>query len=287
MAQHTLDQLRKYGLSPDTSYGQHFLVDDNILRVITRMADLNSADVVWEPGPGVGVLTSWLAPHVRHVHAVELDRRLEAPLAMLEHETPNITVHWGDALAIDPQSLEPAPTALVSNLPYNVAAPIIAETLQRCPTITSMCVMVQKEVGDRMFAPTGAKNYGALSVVVQTLAERTAVHNVSRAVFIPPPNVDSQLVALRRRPDPFGLPTRQWPAYAAFVRGAFVHRRKTLANNLQARGYARNLIHDAVHHLGSGHAVRPQQLTPQQFVQLYTALGDVETASDQHGSADA
>ena len=272
MAQHTLDQLKRFGLTPDTSYGQHFLVDDNILRVIDRMAALTADDVVFEPGPGVGVLTSWLAPNVKHVHAAELDDRLRGPLDQLEQETPNITVHWGDAMALDVASLTPIPTALVSNLPYNVAAPIIAETLQRQLAIRSMCVMVQKEVGERMFAPVGAKNYGALSVVIQALAERTGVHAVSRAVFLPPPNVDSQLVSFVRRTDPYGLPEGDFPAFSAFVRSAFVHRRKTLANNLNAAGASRDVVTARLAACGIPPAARPQELTPAQFVELFQVM---------------
>lgn len=272
MAQHTLDQLRRFGVTPDTSYGQHFLVDDNILRVIERMAELRNEDVVYEPGPGVGVLTSWLAPHVRHIHAVELDARLKVALDALEREIPNLAVHWGDALSLDPSQLVPAPTALVSNLPYNVAAPIIAETLQRCPGITSFCVMVQKEVGDRMFAAVGAKNYGALSVVVQALSQRTSTHAVSRRVFAPPPNVDSVLVAFSRRHDPCGLHVDSWTTFSRFVRSAFVHRRKTLANNLQATGIDRATISAALASAGCAPAARPQELTSEQFADLYRAL---------------
>ncbi len=272
MAQHTLDQLKRFGVTPDTSYGQHFLVDDNILRVIERMAALTSGDVVYEPGPGVGVLTSWLAPHVRHIHAVELDARLKPALDVLESEIPNLVVHWGDALSIDPQQLDPSPTALVSNLPYNIAAPIVAETLQRCPEITNFCVMVQKEVGDRMFANVGAKNYGALSVVVQALAQRTSAHAVSRRVFAPPPNVDSMLVAFERRADPCGLKETEWPGFSSFVRGAFMHRRKTLANNLQMAGMERSVAAGALELIGVKQSTRPQELSAEQFAQLFRAL---------------
>ena len=154
-----------------------------------------------EIGPGLGVLTRYLAQHVAHVHAVELDRSLEPHLAELASE-PNVDVHWGDALALDVAAFRPAPTKLVANLPYNVATPIVAESLAGLPSLELWCVMVQREVADRFFAEPSTKAYGAVSVLVQLAARRTGFHPVARTVFRPPPNVDSALVAFRRLPLP-------------------------------------------------------------------------------------
>ena len=148
-------------------YGQHFLRDPNILEVIGRLADLGPDDVVLEIGPGEGVLTRYLADHVRLIHAVEIDRELEPALSGLPD---NVDLVFGDALQIElPQDA----TKLVANLPYNVATPLIVESLDGLPSVGHWCVMMQREVADRLFASPGTKDYGAVSVLVQLAAERT------------------------------------------------------------------------------------------------------------------
>ena len=156
---------------PKKQLGQHFLVDENILGVIERLAELQPADVVLEIGPGLGVLTGYLADRVAHVHAVEIDRALEPYL----RDIPRTTIHWGDALALDLAALEPPAGKLVANLPYNVATPLVVESLDRFPGSSMWCVMVQREVADRFFASPRTKAYGAVSVLVQLAAERTGL----------------------------------------------------------------------------------------------------------------
>ncbi|MCW2960953.1 MAG: dimethyladenosine transferase, partial [Thermoleophilia bacterium] len=129
MAQLTLDQLRRFGLTPDTNLGQHFLVDNNVLDVIGRLAELAPEDVCYEPGVGVGVLTDYLARRSRHVHGVELDHRLEPAIDAMRSDLDNVTIHWEDATKLDTSTLDPEPNKMVSNLPYHVAAPIVAEAL--------------------------------------------------------------------------------------------------------------------------------------------------------------
>ena len=158
-----------------------------------------------EIGPGLGILTRFLAERVALVHAVEIDRSLEPHLPASD----NVRLHWGDALALDLAALEPAPRKLVANLPYNVATPIVAESLDGLPRIESWCVMVQREVADRFFAQPRTKAYGAVSVLVQLATERTGWQPVSREVFRPRPNVDSALVAFRRTQLPDELAGRQ------------------------------------------------------------------------------
>jgi 16S rRNA (adenine1518-N6/adenine1519-N6)-dimethyltransferase len=275
MAQLTLAQLRRYGLTPDTNLGQHFLVDDNVLGVIGRMARLESDDVCYEPGVGVGVLTDFLARRVRHVHGVEMDGRLAEPIAAMQEDLDNVTIHWQDATTLDPGSLDPMPNKLVSNLPYHVAAPIVAEAIQHAPQLRSYCVMVQKEVGERFFAPEGSKGYNALSALLRTTCTRTATHKVSRRVFAPPPNVDSLLVAFDRHDEL--LEPESVAAYAAFLKLAFAHRRKTLANNLQAAGVApRELTVAALEGVDLPPAARPEQVSPERFVCLFRQLAIVE-----------
>jgi 16S rRNA (adenine1518-N6/adenine1519-N6)-dimethyltransferase len=244
--------------------GQHFLVDENILRVIERLAELAANDVVLEIGPGRGILTRFLSDRVAFVHAVEIDRSLEPHLPASE----NVRLHWGDALALDLAGLAPSPDKLVANLPYNVATPIVVESLDGLPRIERWCVMVQREVADRFFAKPRTKAYGAVSVLVQLATERTGWHPVSRDVFRPRPNVDSALVAFRRT----SLPDR-WPGVKAVVEGGFAHRRKTLPNSLSLSGVAsRERVDEALRSLGREPATRAEALEPGEFVALAEEL---------------
>ena len=254
-------------VAPKKRLGQHFLVDENLLGVIERLAELDDADVVLEIGPGLGVLTRRLADRTAHVHAVELDRSLEPHLAQLAAR-PNVDLHWGDALRLDLGGLSPSPRKLVANLPYNVATPVVAESLDGLPSVELWCVMVQREVADRFFAYPATKAYGAVSVLVQLAARRTGFHPVSRTVFRPPPNVESALLAFRR----VELP-EHFVEIRRVVQAAFGHRRKTLANSLDLGGVAtRERAVEALGAIGQGPAVRAEALEPDAFVALEQAL---------------
>jgi 16S rRNA (adenine1518-N6/adenine1519-N6)-dimethyltransferase len=254
--------------APKKELGQHFLADENIVRVAGRLAELAPADVVLEIGPGLGVLTAYLADHVRLVHAVELDRSLEPRLRERLGPRANVELVFGDALRVPLQELDPPPGKLVANLPYNVATPLVVESLDGLPTVELWCVMVQREVADRFFAEPGTRAYGAVSVLLQLTAERTGFHPVSRTVFQPQPNVDSALVAFRR--------TRTWgPEYAPLkraVQAAFAHRRKTLANSLALAGFERERADAAVAAAGIEPATRAEALPPETFLALAEAL---------------
>ena len=249
--------------------GQHFLVDENLLGVIGHLAGLRPEDVVLEVGPGLGVLTAFLAERAAHVHAVELDRSLEQPLRERLTGHDNVELRFGDALRLDLAALQPSPTKLVSNLPYNIATPLVVESLDGLLTVALWCVMVQREVADRFFASPSTKQYGAVSVLVQLATKRTGFHPVSRTVFRPRPNVDSALVAFRRR----ALP----PTYAAvkrLVTAAFAHRRKRLANSLELAGLtARGEAVAALTAIGRDAHARAEELAPAEFVALAQALG--------------
>jgi 16S rRNA (adenine1518-N6/adenine1519-N6)-dimethyltransferase len=249
-------------VTPRKDLGQHFLVDQNILGVIGRLARLEAADVVLEVGPGLGVLTRYLAERVAHVHAAEVDRRLEPHLLGI----PHTDVHWGDALRLDIGSLQPPPHKLVANLPYNVATPLVVESLTR-EQLELWCVMVQREVADRFVAVPSTKAYGAVSVLVQLTTERIGFHPVSREVFRPRPNVESALVALRRiAPGPTSEVHR-------LVDAAFAHRRKTLANSVALAGLAgRERAAEALVAIGRATSVRAEALRPGEFVTLAEAL---------------
>jgi 16S rRNA (adenine1518-N6/adenine1519-N6)-dimethyltransferase len=250
---------------PKRSLGQHFLLDRNLLDVIGRLAELAPDDVTLEIGPGLGILTDYLADRVAHVHAVEIDRALAEQLPPRD----NVDVVPGDALQVDLRALRPPATKLVANLPYNVATPIVVESLDGLPDLELWCVMVQREVADRFFAEPGTKAYGAVSVLIQLAAERTGFHPVSRAVFRPQPNVDSALVAFRRLPLP-----DNYAETKRLVQAAFAHRRKTLANSLELAGVATRAGASAsLERVGLPSAARAESLTASDFSCLAQALG--------------
>jgi 16S rRNA (adenine1518-N6/adenine1519-N6)-dimethyltransferase len=258
----------KLPVAPNRELGQHFLVDDNILGVIGRLAQLDPGDVVLEVGPGLGVLTDYLAERVALVHAVELDRALEPHLTERLRGRENAELHFGDALRLDLAALDPAPTKFVANLPYNVATPLVVESLDGLPSVAHWTVMVQREVADRLFARPGTKSYGAVSVLVQLAAERTGFHSVSRTVFRPQPNVDSALVAFRRIPMP-----EDFVEIKGVVEAAFAHRRKTLPNSLELAGLApRTRAAEALAAIDREPSVRAEALEPDEFVALTAAL---------------
>lgn len=249
--------------------GQHFLADENILGVIGRLAELEADDVVLEIGAGLGVLTAFLAGRVRHVHAIELDRGLEAPLRASLHGSDNVSLLIGDAMRLSFDPLSPAPGKLVANLPYSIATPLCVESLDRLPTVRLWCVMLQREVAERFVAAPGTAAYGAVSVLVQLTCVRSGFHPVARTCFRPPPNVDSALLALRR--------CRDWGAeYAALkrlVQAAFAHRRKTLANSLDLSGLCpRATASAALGELGLSPGVRAEAVVPPDYVRLAELL---------------
>lgn len=254
---------------PSRELGQHFLVDENILGVIGRLAELSADDIVLEVGAGLGVLTRYLAQRVRAVHTIELDRSLEASLREALDGFPNVDLVFADAMALDLAGFDPAPDKLVANLPYAIATPLCVESLDRLPGVTRWCVMLQREVGDRFIADPGTRAYGAVSVLVQLTCDRVGFHPVARTCFRPQPRVDSVLLALERR--------RQWGReYASLkrvVQAAFAHRRKTLANSVELAGVAsREQAAAALRALGRPEAARAETLAPEEFVALAELL---------------
>jgi 16S rRNA (adenine1518-N6/adenine1519-N6)-dimethyltransferase len=226
------------------------------------MAGLEATDVVFEVGPGLGVLTRYLAERVAFIHAAEVDRRLWAHLDGIA----NTEVHWGDAVRMDITEFDPPPSKLVANLPYNVATPIVAESLA-VQQLDFWCVMVQREVADRFFAQPSTKAYGSVSVLVQLATERTGLHPVSREVFRPRPNVDSALVAFRRIAPGAPAPVKK------IVEAGFSHRRKTLANSLALSGLvSRDQAVEALAAIGRLSSARAEELEPLEFVALAEAL---------------
>jgi 16S rRNA (adenine1518-N6/adenine1519-N6)-dimethyltransferase len=252
---------------PKKRLGQHFLVDRNILDVIGRLAELDPEDVVLEVGPGLGVLTRYLAERVHHVHAVEIDRSLEGPLGDALAGVENVDLVFGDALDLNVAALDPPPSKLVANLPYAIATPLVLELLEAAPTLHRFVVMVQREVADRFFAEPSTKAYGAVSVLVRLQARRIGFHPVPPSVFRPRPRVESALVALER------VETPSLTGVRPIVDAAFAHRRKTLANSVAGAGLTtRSEAEAALAAIGRDARARAEELGPGEFVGLADAL---------------
>ena len=249
--------------------GQNILRDPNILDVIGRESDLSGQDVVLEVGGGDGALSAYLAPRVRWLHVVELDERLREPLEQSVAQAENVTIWWGDAMEVDLEAMKPAPTKMVANLPYGIAAGVVLRTIEELPSIELWLVMVQREVGERLAAAPGSGTYGISSVLAQLAGDVEVVRAIPRTVFSPAPNVDSVLVEITR------TAVAPAPSVRRLVRAAFAHRRKTLAGSLLLSGNVsreREQIREALVRLGHVPDVRAERLAPQEFVALAKEL---------------
>jgi 16S rRNA (adenine1518-N6/adenine1519-N6)-dimethyltransferase len=274
-AQPSLRRMRAFGVHPDRDLGQNFLIDSNILGVIGRAAALAQDDIVLEIGGGLGVLSEYLAERVAHVHVIELDERLREALLDATAPHANVSVHWGDAMTIALAALAPAPTKVVANLPYGIAAGALLRTLEELPGVQLWIAMVQREVGERLAArPSGPYKgaYGTPSVLAQLSCEVEVLRTIPRTVFLPAPNVDSVLLAMRRRASAPATP----PALRRLVSGGFAHRRKTLAGSLAlsagAPGRSREDVRGALELLGAPADARAERLSPEDFRALARIL---------------
>jgi 16S rRNA (adenine1518-N6/adenine1519-N6)-dimethyltransferase len=268
-ARASLERLSRFGIRPNRELGQNFLVDDNMLGVIGRLSELREDDVVLEIGGGLGVLSAYLAPRVAQLHVVETDRRLEPVLGEALAPYANAELLIADVMDVDLRKLDPRPNKIVANLPYGVAVPALLKTLAELPEGGFWCVMVQREVADRLAASPGSKAYGIPSVLVQLSCDVRLARAVSRNVFRPPPRVDSALLVLRRTgPAPPA-------AVAAFVHAVFAHRRKALARSLELSTGSRadrEAARTALTELGHSPGARAEQLTPEQLASLAQRL---------------
>jgi 16S rRNA (adenine1518-N6/adenine1519-N6)-dimethyltransferase len=246
--------------------GQNFLADPNLLDAIVRDARLATDDVVLEVGAGEGVLSERLAAVAAHLHTVEIDRGLEPALERIA-ALPNVELHWGDAMKFDLGGLRPEPTAMVANLPYSVATPLILRTIEQLPSLQRWTVMVQREIADRLRARPGSRTYGSPSAVAQLACEVELVRGVDPAVFKPRPRVDSAILRLRRTGSGADAQTRE------LIRAAFAHRRKSLARSLEhARPGSLAPARAALAELGLPEDARAEALAPEQFAALSARL---------------
>jgi len=251
--------------------GQNFLTDPNLLDAILRDADLDPKDVVLEVGAGEGVLTERLAGAAAHVQVVEIDRGLEPALAAVASRS-NVTLHWGDAMKLDLAAFDPPPTALVANLPYAIATPLILRTIAELPSLTRWTAMVQREIADRLRAAPGSRTYGSPSALVQLACEVSLLRTVDPAVFRPRPRVESAILRLRRTGPGADSATRE------LVRAAFAHRRKSLARSLEhVRPGSLEAARAALAGLGLPENARAEALAPEEFAALAAKLGSGPT----------
>lgn len=264
-------------------YGQNFLIDKHILEEIIRIADIKKTDFVLEIGPGLGTMTQYLCESAKAVAAVEIDAKLIPILNETLQNYPNAEIIHGDILKTDIAELareknNGEPVKVVANLPYYITTPIVMELLENQEIVSDITIMVQKEVACRMCAQPGGKEYGALSLAVQYFAKPQIAADVPPESFLPRPDVESAVVRLLRRDEPF-VQTDDPGQMFRLIRAAFGQRRKTLANSLFHAGglsLSKEQIQDLIASLGLAADVRGEALTLAQFAALSNAAGRLQ-----------
>ncbi len=263
--------LARHDLRAGVRHGQHFLVDPNTVRRLVRIADVRPDETILEIGPGLGSLTVALAESARRVVAIELDAAVARALEEVLEDVDNVDIVVADAMDVDLTVLTHGRTRLIANLPYNVATPLFMRVLRDFPDVTGGLVMVQREIGDRWTAPPGSRAYNAVTVKARYLAEVRIAGDVPRTVFMPPPKVESVLVAFSRLSTP-PVHVADEAAFFAFVTASFAHRRKTLRTSLVAAGHERAIVEAAMESAGIAERARPQDVPLEGFAALDAAL---------------
>ncbi len=277
----TKEILKKYGFSFKKSLGQNFLIDPNILRNITEHAGLTKDTAAIEIGPGIGALTEHLARTSGKVLAFEIDQRLVPILQDTLSPYNNVTIVNEDILKADVEEKikeelsDYQDIMVVANLPYYVTTPIILKLLMEKLPIKGICVMLQKEVGERISAKPGTKEYGSLSIAIQYYTEAEMVMTVPKTVFMPQPNVDSAVIRLLKRDKPI-VEVIDEDFFFTVTRGSFAQRRKTIMNNLTSQlpnGKERKeTIVKALEETGIDATRRGETLSIEEFARLSDAL---------------
>ena len=259
--------LTRHGVSPNRSLGQNFVIDPNTIRKVVGVATPSPDERVLEVGPGAGSLTLGLAEAAASVIAVERDERLLPVLEEAVGKVANVEIVHADALTVDLGSWDA--TALVANLPYNIAASTVLKALQEAPALQALTVMTQREVGERLAASVGTTAYGAPSVLVAFFARARVAATVSRNAFWPIPNVDSVVVRIQRRDD---APTTDPSFFARVVKAAFSQRRKTLRNSLADLAGSPAGAESALRAVGIDPSTRAEAVTVEAYVELTGAF---------------
>lgn len=275
--------MEKYGIHTKKSFGQNFLTDLNVLKNIVDAAAITKENNVIEIGPGIGALTEQLAQSAGEVLALEIDQDLIPVLEEVLEPYDNVTVLNQDVLQANLPELikrhfaDPSkPVKVVANLPYYITSPILMNLLASPVEWAAICVMMQKEVAQRLTAKPGTKQYGALTLAIEYQMSAAIAFNVSRRVFVPSPNVDSAIVVLKPRQEPLAVQPFDKKKLFGFIRGCFAHRRKSLWNNLQStvgkQAETKEKMRAILEKLAISAQVRPERLTLEQFIKLANEL---------------
>lgn len=279
--------MEKYGIHTKKGFGQNFLTDLNVLKNIVSAAEITRDDNVIEIGPGIGALTEQLAQAAGEVLALEIDQDLIPVLAEVLAPYDNVTVLNQDVLQanlpelIKQQFTDPSrPIKVVANLPYYITSPILMNLLAAPVDWAAICVMMQKEVAQRLTAQPGTKQYGALTLAIEYQMTAEIAFNVSRRVFVPAPNVDSAIVVLRPRTTPLPVQPFNKQKLFGFIRGCFAHRRKSLWNNLKTivgKDEDRlGKVKEVLDRLEIDSQTRPERLSLVDFINLANAMHEKE-----------
>ncbi len=268
-------ELKAYGLSPRKKWGQHFLVDQNIVNKVIRTAQVEKEDVVLEVGPGLGEMTIALARQAKKVIAVEIDPKLVEILKKKVAGYSNVEVVREDILKVDFNPFrdqEGHPIKVVANLPYQISTPLLFRLIESREIFSTITLMLQKEVAERMVAPPGGKEYGPLSIFVQLASNLSIRFSVKPSAFFPPPKVESAVVQMIWREKPLvDLRDEEW--FKKVVKGCLGYRRKTLLNALKHSGLSfPQGVEERMEKIGIDPQRRPETLTIQEFGSLAEAL---------------
>lgn len=272
----TREMLEAFGLATKHRLGQNFLIDNHVIERIMDLAELTGEERVLEVGPGIGTLTLALVQEAAHVTSIEMDSELEQVLSAHAMDHDNFSFIMGDALATSPEMITEAsggaPTVLVANLPYNVAATIILQFFQTMPSLERAVVMVQKEVADRIAAKPGTKTYGAYTVKLSLYGDVTGRFEVPPRCFMPAPHVDSAVVRIDRAQTPVEEGAASAEDVVRVVDAAFAQRRKTIRNSMGSNGFEKVALDRAFELCGVAPTARAETLTTSTFIELAGAL---------------
>ena len=268
-------ELAAYGLTPRKRWGQHFLVDRNILSKVVRAAELEKGDVILEIGPGMGEMTLALARQAKKVIAVEIDRKLVKILKERTAEFSNITFIEGDILKISFEELYrqgQQQLKVVANLPYQISTPLLFRFIESKQLFSSLSLMLQREVAERMIAHPGGKDYGPLSIFTQSVSDLSIQFYIKPSAFFPPPKVESAVIRMVWKERPLvRLEEEGW--FKKVVKGCFSYRRKRLINALRHADLPLpEDLERRIEKIGIDSQRRPETLTIQEFVCLADAL---------------
>ncbi|MBQ4558509.1 MAG: ribosomal RNA small subunit methyltransferase A [Clostridia bacterium] len=266
----TLNELKGYNFNFNKKFGQNFIFDKNLLLSIVNSANLTSDDEILEIGTGAGTLTEVLASTTKKVVSYEIDNNLREYLTDKFANFDNVTLHFQDVMSVETKKIEQEFDKnyhMVANLPYYITTPIIFKFLEEAEKISSLTIMVQKEVADRLTAKEGTADYGAITASIGTIADAKTIKKISRKMFTPSPNVDSAIVQISINRSKFNI--ADIATLRKVIKAAFAMRRKTLMNNLKSNfAMSSEEISQLLQKVGISATERGENLSPAKFVEL-------------------